>query len=300
MEKELDFIKKTLVKWKVDSIEFLPKLFLALLILLLTYLLARFIKSVSEKFYGKLIKNNVEIVRLISSILHIVIILFGGFLALDVLGLESVITKILAGAGIVGIIAGFAFKDIASNAFAGFLLNMQKPFSDGDWVKVDGNFGTINSIGLITTSLKTVTGEEVFVPNQLIYNQSFTNYSAYNKRMIVLKTGVSYGDNLEMVKTVALNEMSKIESIIDKESIELYFTEIGGYSYNFELRFWINFKTQTDFLSVKNEAIIRLKKRFEQEDISIAYPVQTLDFGVKGGVNLFDRGILIEKNQKSL
>lgn len=296
MEKELDFIKNTLNKWKVDSVEFLPKLFLAMLILLLTYLLAKSIKNISEKFYGKIFKENLEAVRLVNSVLQILIVLFGGFLSLEVLGLESIITKILAGAGIVGIIAGFAFKDIASNAFAGFLLNMQKPFSDGDWVKVDGNFGMINKIGMITTSIKTITGEEVFVPNQLIYNQSFTNYSSYKRRRVVIKTGVSYGDDLEMVKEVAIDEVSKIESVINKNNIDFYFTEIGGYSYNFELRFWVRFNKQVDFLSAQNEAIIRIKKRFEQENISIAYPVQTLDFAVKGGVNIFDDVIKVKNS----
>ncbi|OSY88121.1 hypothetical protein WH52_08870 [Tenacibaculum holothuriorum] len=296
MEKELDFIKHTLNKWKVDSVEFLPKLFLAMLILLLTYLLAKSIKNISEKFYGKIFKENLEAVRLVNSVLQILIVLFGGFLSLEVLGLESIITKILAGAGIVGIIAGFAFKDIASNAFAGFLLNMQKPFSDGDWVKVDGNFGTINKIGMITTSIKTITGEEVFVPNQLIYNQSFTNYSSYKRRRVVIKTGVSYGDDLETVKEVAIDEVSKIESVINKNNIDFYFTEIGGYSYNFELRFWVRFNKQVDFLSAQNEAIIRIKKRFEQENISIAYPVQTLDFAVKGGVNIFDDVIKVKNS----
>ncbi|WP_299109104.1 mechanosensitive ion channel family protein [uncultured Tenacibaculum sp.] len=295
MEKEIEFIKQTLYKWKDDSVEFLPKLFLALLVLCLTYFLAKSVRSISEKFYGKLFKNNMEMVRLISAILHIVIIFFGGFLSLEILGLESVITKILAGAGIVGIIAGFAFKDIASNAFAGFLLNMQKPFSDGDWVTVDDNFGTITTVGLITTSIKTVTGEEVFVPNQLIYNQSFVNYSTYKKRRVVIKTGVSYGDDLERVKEVALDEISKMESLLSKDSIDFYFTEIGGYSYNFELRFWIRFYEQTDFLSAQNEAIIRIKKRFEEERFSIAYPVQTLDFDVKGGVNIFDKNLKVNK-----
>lgn len=295
MEKEIEFIKQTLYKWKDDSVEFLPKLFLALLVLCLTYFLAKSVRSISEKFYGKLFKNNMEMVRLISAILHIVIIFFGGFLSLEILGLESVITKILAGAGIVGIIAGFAFKDIASNAFAGFLLNMQKPFSDGDWVTVDDNFGTITTVGLITTSIKTVTGEEVFVPNQLIYNQSFVNYSTYKKRRVVIKTGVSYGDDLEKVKEVALDEISKMESLLSKDSIDFYFTEIGGYSYNFELRFWIRFYEQTDFLSAQNEAVIRIKKRFEEERFSIAYPVQTLDFDVKGGVNIFDKNLKVNK-----
>ncbi len=75
------------------------------------------------------------------------------------------------------------------------------------------------------------------------------------------------------------------------EVINFYFPEIGSSVYNFEVRFWITFTHQKDYLSVMNEIIMRIKKRFEQEYISLAYAVITLDFGVKGGVTIFDKSI---------
>ncbi|MGB0891655.1 MAG: mechanosensitive ion channel family protein [Flavobacteriaceae bacterium] len=278
-----------------DAGTYLPKLVAALAVFLLFYFLGKIIKTFSLKFYAKIFSKNQDIARFISVSVYAVLIISGIFLALEILGLESVLTKLLAGAGIVGIVAGFAFKDIASNAFAGFLLNMQKPFKEGDWVTVDNNFGTIKDIGWITTSIKTISGQEVFVPNQLIYNNSFTNYSTFKKRRVILQSGVSYGDDLDLVKKVAIDEISQIESLLKKQDIDFYFTSIGGSAYNFEVRFWIKFNKQTDYLNAMSEAIMRIKRRFEQENISIAYPVQTLDFGVKGGVNLFDKPIDIKK-----
>lgn len=278
-----------------DAGTYLPKFVAALAVFLLFYFLGKIIKTFSLKFYTKIFSKNQDIARFISISVYAVLIITGIFLALEILGLESVLTKLLAGAGIVGIVAGFAFKDIASNAFAGFLLNMQKPFKEGDWVTVDNNFGTIKDIGWITTSIKTISGQEVFVPNQLIYNNSFTNYSTFKKRRVILQSGVSYGDDLDLVKKVAIDEISQIESLLKKQDIDFYFTSIGGSAYNFEVRFWIKFNKQTDYLNAMSEAIMRIKRRFEQENISIAYPVQTLDFGVKGGVNLFDKPINIKK-----
>lgn len=278
-----------------DAGTYLPKLVAALAVFLLFYFLGKIIKTFSLKFYAKIFSKDQDIARFISVSVYAVLLISGIFLALEILGLESVLTKLLAGAGIVGIVAGFAFKDIASNAFAGFLLNMQKPFKEGDWVTVDNNFGTIKDIGWITTSIKTISGQEVFVPNQLIYNNSFTNYSTFKKRRVILQSGVSYGDDLDLVKKVAIDEISQIESLLKKQDIDFYFTSIGGSAYNFEVRFWIKFNKQTDYLNAMSEAIMRIKRRFEQENISIAYPVQTLDFGVKGGVNLFDKPIDIKK-----
>ncbi len=291
-------INKTLLQWKDETINYLPKVLLALVVFLIFYFLAKFIRKFSIRFYQRIFKTKPEAVGLISSVIYFVIQLMGTFLTLEVLGLESVLTKLLAGAGIVGIVAGFAFKDIASNAFAGFLLNVQRPFKVGDWVSLDETFGTIIEIGMITTSVKTISGQEVFVPNQLIYNNTFTNYSTFGKRRVIFKSGVSYGDDLDLVKRASLEEVDKIDAVLKNEVIDFYFTEIGSYSYNFELRFWINFTHQKDYLNAMNEIIMRIKKRFEKEDISLAYAVTTLDFGVKGGVNIFDKEIKTDSKEK--
>ena len=292
MNDDIKNIDKTLLQWKDEVVNYLPKVLLAILVFLAFYFLAKFIKKLSIRFYKRLFKSKPEAADLISSIIYFVILLMGTFLTLEVLGLESVLTKLLAGAGIIGIVAGFAFKDIASNAFAGFLLNVQRPFKVGDWVSLDETFGTILDIGMITTSVKTISGQEVFVPNQLIYNNTFTNYSTFGKRRVIFQSGVSYGDDLDLVKRASLEEVDKIEVVLKNEVIDFYFTEIGSYSYNFEVRFWIKFTHQKDYLNAMNEIIMRIKKRFEKEDISLAYAVTTLDFGVKGGVNIFDKPIV--------
>ncbi len=292
MNNQFKHIEDILLRWKDEGLNYLPKIFLALVVLVITYLIARFIKKFSIRFYSKFFKSDPHAISITSTIIYFLFLLMGVFLALEVLGLESVLTKLLAGAGIIGIVAGFAFKDIASNAFAGFLLNMQRPFKNGDWVTIDETFGTIKDVGWITTSIKTIAGQEVFVPNQLIYNNTFTNYSTFGKRRVIFQSGVSYGDDLDLVRRASLEEVDKINAVLKNEVIDFYFTEIGSYSYNFEVRFWIKFTHQKDYLNAMNEIIMRIKKRFEKEDISLAYAVTTLDFGVKGGVNIFDKPIV--------
>lgn len=289
----LNNISELIKQWQESVTGFLPKAFLSLIVLLIFYFLAKLFQRLSLHFYTRVFKGKSDVVRVISTLIFFFFFLSGVFIALEILGLESVLTKLLAGAGIVGIVAGFAFKDIASNAFAGLLLNTQRPFSVGDWVSIDDKFGTIKKIGWITTSIKTISGQEVFVPNQLIYNSTFTNFSTYAKRLVIFKSGVSYGDDLELVRKAALEEVDKIEEVIKGEEVDFFFTDIGSSAYNFEVRFWIKYQHQKDYLRAKNEIIMRIKKRFEEENISLAYNVTTLDFGVKGGVNLFDQAIEI-------
>jgi len=248
--------------WSNSFLDYLPKIFLALLVLVVFFFIAKIIRKYSFKAYTRVLKKRADLARFISTIIYIVLIFAGVFISLDILGLEGVVTKLLAGAGIIGIVAGFAFKDIASNIFAGFLLNIQKPFKNDDWVTIDDNFGIINKIGWIATTIKTVTGQEVFVPNQIIYNKSLTNYSTYNKRRIVVKSGVTHGDDLDLVKRVALEEINQISSLLKTEIVDFYFTSIGSYAYNFEVRFWISFNEQPDYLNAMSEAIMRIKKTF--------------------------------------
>ena len=290
-------IEKLLDNWQHSIFDYLPKIILALFVLIAFYFIAKLFQNLSLKFYSRVFKKQSDVAKIISIVVYFFLLLSGVFLALEVLGLESVLTKLLAGAGIIGIVAGFAFKDIASNAFAGLLLNLQHPFRPNDWVEIDSNFGIINEIGWITTSIKTIEGQEVFVPNQVIYSNTFTNYSTFKKRRIILKSGVSYGDDLEQVKEVALDEVKKIDSLLKEEDIDFYFTSIGNSTYNFEVRFWIHFTQQKDYLIAMSETITRIKKRFEDENISIAYSVTTLDFGVKGGVNLFDNSINVQSSE---
>ncbi|MCB9356693.1 MAG: mechanosensitive ion channel [Lewinellaceae bacterium] len=293
MDNSVNYFEKILQNWEHGVLDYLPKVFLALLVLIAFALLAKFARTASLKFYSKTIRYHLEIAKIISSLIYFFFLLSGVFLALQIIGLEQILTKLLAGAGIIGIIAGFAFKDIASNIFAGLLLKMQHPFQKDDWVLIDDNYGVIMEIGWITTTIRTVPGQEVFVPNQVIYNNTFTNFSTFKKRRVILESGVSYGDDLEHVKAVALDEVKKLDELLPDEDVDFYFTKIGNSTFNFQLRFWIRFSTNNDYQKAMSDIIIRIKKRFEKENITIAYPVTTLDFGVKGGTNLFDKDIKI-------
>jgi small conductance mechanosensitive channel len=101
-----------------------------------------------------------------------------------------------------------------------------------------------------------------------------------------LKVGVSYGEDLEQVRAVTLNAIKALPDLLAREDISLYYTEFGDSSINFELRFWINFKKQPDYLQARSEAIIAIKKAYNKHNISIPFPIRTLDFGIKGGEKL--------------
>lgn len=274
-----------------SSIQWAPRATLALIILALTFVLARTIARHGQRVTRRILRDDEQIAGIVSTLLRGLTLVIGTFLALEVAGLEAMLVKVIAGAGVLGIVIGFAVKDIAANGLAGILLNAQRPFKVGDWVDIAGSYGKVSQIGPITTTIRNVYGQDVYVPNQTIYASSFVNYSGCGKRLVVLKVGVSYGDDLARVQQATLDELRQVEQRIEGEPIDFFFTEIGSSTYNFEVRLWIHFNEQKDYLRAKDTMVTRIKTRFEQEDFSIAYNVLTLDFAVKGGTNIFDQEI---------
>ena len=99
---------------------------------------------------------------------------------------------------------------------------------------------------------------------------------------IDLGVGVSYGDDLKKVKEVAIDAVKDIPGRTDDE-IKLYFTEFGDSSINFFVAVWVEYNSRANYLESQSEAIIAIKDAFDNNDITIPFPIRTLDFGIKGG-----------------
>ena len=129
-------------------------------------------------------------------------------------------------------------------------------------------------------------GQEVIIPNREVLQNPLINFSHNGTRRVDIDCGVAYGDDLEKVKRVVIDAVSKIENRQKEKDVEFFFKEFGGSSINFDVRFWIDFKGQKDFLAAQHEAIIKVKQAFDENDIMIPFPIRTLDFGIKGGEKL--------------
>lgn len=98
--------------------------------------------------------------------------------------------------------------------------------------------------------------------------------------------GISYGEDLERVRDIAIEAVKNIPHINKEKDIDLAYLEFGDSSINFRIMIWVEFITQVEFLKSRSEAIIAIKKAFDKEDIMIPFPIRTLDFGIKGGEKL--------------
>ena len=222
----------------------------------------------------------------------------GLFVALGVLGLDKTVTSLLAGVGIVGLALGFAFQDIAANFMSGLILSFRHPFRVGHLVQTQGFMGVVADISLRTTVLRQLTGEHVRIPNKDVLGNPLINFSAAGERRVDLEVGVSYGEDLERVREVALRAVESVAPRRQERPVELFYEGFGDSSIDFVVRFWIDFARQPDYLAARSAAVIAIKQAFDREGITIPFPIRTLDFAAVGGTTLPDalRPVLAEQH----
>ena len=146
--------------------------------------------------------------------------------------------------------------------------------------------GEITNIEFRTTSITTFQGLEVLIPNKTMFTDSLTNYTTTPYRRIDINVGVSYGDDLDKVLEVTKKAIEPIECRLAHRDAEVFFSEFGDSSINLTAMFWITFPGNNNFLKARNQAIINIKKAYDENDIMIPFPIRTLDFGIKGGEKL--------------
>lgn len=281
----VNLILEKIGTWGEIAIKMLPNFLVAVLAMFAFVMIARFVRKMVTKLLHRT-TNNQALQNLLVRIVYFAILIVGLFVALGILELDKTVTSLLAGVGVIGLALGFAFQDIASNFISGVILAVKSPIQVGDIVSVSDQMGTVSETNLRVTTIKTFQGQVVFIPNSTILQNPIINYSTFGRRRIDLAVGVSYGENLRAVKKLVLGTISKMEGVVDKDKTIFAYTGFGGSSIDFEIKFWINFSKQPNYLEAQSEAIMSIKEAFDAADIMIPYPIRTLDFGIKGGEKL--------------
>lgn len=283
MEINFDLAKMSiLISGKLESwlqvfVKMLPNLVLAIFVVTTFYLAAKLARKVCENLLGRISENR-TVNNLIATILLATINILGLFAALSILQLDKTVTSLLAGAGVLGLALGFAFQEIASNFISGILIAFRKPYKTGDIVKVDDYMGQVSHINLRTTNITTFQGLEVIVPNKDMFTKPLTNYTSTPYRRIDIEIGVSYNDDLESVEEIVKEALDPIKLRLTEKPIEVFFKEFGNSSINFDVRFWVNYSNHVNYLKSRHQAVIEIKKAFDNKGITIPFPIRTLDF----------------------
>lgn len=274
-----------LESWVEGFITALPNALVAALVFLVAFFASKLIRKVSGSLLDRVTENS-AVANLLKNTIYIISLVTGAFIALEIMNLDKTVTSLLAGAGVIGLALGFAFQEIAANFIAGVLIAFRKPFKLGDLVKLEDYYGKVTDINMRTTTITTLQGLDVIVPNKKLFTEPFMNYTLTNKRRMDLSVGVSYGDDLQKVEDLVRSTLAGLDSRDKNKDIEFFYKEFGDSSINFDVRVWHSFSGEKDFLQIQHESIKAIKKAFDQNDITIPFPIRTLDFGIKGGATL--------------
>ncbi len=292
--KELLFSEFT-VFWE-RTVVWLPRVVLAVLIFFLFKWLARKAQNLTYRSLRSSQKLSTTSKELIGIAVKILVWLIGFLIILEILKLYKLVLSMLAGFGLIGFALSFAFQDLATNLVSGIIIAFQRPFEVGEEIEIDGVFGRVKDIEIRNTVLLTPTGQIVTMPNRKLVENVLVNYSRLHIRRVDLNVAVSYGDDLKKVEKVILDTLKNSPLVKDKNRIRIFFSDFGDSSVNLTVTFWLRYKTLTVYQENIWEIVKALRQAFDENDITIPFPIRTLDFGVKGGTSLSE--ILKEYGKK--
>ena len=275
-----DSLKKIGIKlqeWLDAIILNLPNFVLAILVFVLFLILARYLSRVLDRLLRIRIKQ-VSIRRMIIKVLKLVVVLIGFFVALGLLNLDKVLTTVLASAGVVGLAIGLALQGTLNNTFSGVILSFLPDIQIADWIETNSYAGQVIDINLRNIVIKQADNNYVIIPNAKILEEPFKNFSSTPRSRVILDCGIAYSSNLEFVRLLTMETIEKIFPPKPNEEVEFMYTEFGDSSINFVIRFWTDATANRDIIKAKNLAIIAMKKAFDANDITIPFPIRTIDF----------------------
>lgn len=270
----LNEAKETLLELVGKGIASLPGIIFAIIILLVVRHVARFVQRVATRIAKKGLKSR-SLQTLVAQTSYVLTwtvgILTACILAFPGLGLGDIIA--LLGLGSVAI--GFAFQDIFKNFLAGILLLIQEPFSLGDQIIVDSYEGTVESIALRSTQIRTYQGELIVMPNSIVFTSPVQVLTKKPQRRTDLEIGVDYNTPLPMARETLWNAVQGIDGILGDPKPEVDIVGFGDSSIDLIVRYW----TAPQIAQVrrtKTRVMVALKQACDRADISIPYPIRTV------------------------
>lgn len=211
IQDSIEGIYNKLGEWTDSIILSLPNFLLALIVFSLFIVAAKYL----GKLLGKVLKYKVKqdsIREITIKVVKVIVILLGFFIALGLLNLDTVLTSVLAGAGVVGLAIGLALQGTLNNTFSGILLSFLPEIQIGDWIENNGYAGRVVEINLRSIVIKEADNNYVVIPNSLVVDAPFKNFSRTKRSRVVVQCGIAYNSNLEQVKDLTVKTLQEIFS----------------------------------------------------------------------------------------
>ncbi|MCQ9207107.1 MAG: mechanosensitive ion channel family protein [Omnitrophica bacterium] len=193
---------------------------------------------------------------------------------LDNLGFK--ISAVIAGLGIGGVAVALAAQAVLGDLFSYFSIVFDRPFEIGDFIIIGDYLGTIEYIGIKTTRIRSLGGEQLIFSNTDLTNSRVRNYKRMIKRRVVFKIGTTYQTTLEQVKAIPGIIGDIIKNVKDATLDRSHFLSYGDFSLVFETVYYVMGPDYNKYMDVQQKINLAIKEEFEKRKIEFAYPTQTL------------------------
>ncbi len=203
----------------------------------------------------------------VGNLIYAAIATFAAIAALNKLGIQT--TSLIAIVGAAGLAIGLALKDSLGNFAAGVMILIFRQFKAGDTIEAAGVLGTVETLNIFSTQLKTGDNKTIYVPNGKLLGDNIINYSAKPIRRVDLVIGVSYSSDLGHVKQVLTDILTHDDRILNDPEPTIGVLALADNSVNFAVRPWV---ASTDYWPVHFDLHARIKNRFDAEGIGIPFP----------------------------
>jgi small conductance mechanosensitive channel len=226
------------------------------------------------KLFGKLIQRVMEkrdvdatLRSFVGNLIYYALLTFVVLAALGQLGIQT--TSFIAVIGAAGLAVGLALQGSLANFASGFLMIMFRPFKVGDFIEGAGVMGTVESLQIFTTQLRTPDNKKIIVPNASLTGDNIINWSATGTRRVDMVFGIGYDDDIDKAKQLIAEILAADDRVLKDPAPQIAVSELADSSVNFVARPWA--KTG-DYWGVFFDTTEAVKKRFDAEGISIPYP----------------------------
>jgi small-conductance mechanosensitive channel len=260
----------------VGFVQMIPQLVLALIVIAVTWLLARLL-SRTAKIAARKARTRRALSDLIQTLAGILVWILGILIAATILFPSLTPAELIGALGIAGIAVGLAFKDIFENFMAGIMIMIRKPMRIGDVIEVEDTSGKVEEITIRDTYIREMSGELILVPNSYLFKNPVEILTDQELRRYELIVGVAYGENAGECRELIEKTAAGIDGIDTGKGVEVYATAFGASSIDFRVRWWAK-STPRDMHQTRSNMVIAIKAALDEAGIEIPFPYRTLTF----------------------
>jgi len=249
-------------------LEYLPVGIVALLIILLTIGIARWIGSWEA---GRRFGLSPLAWSLVYRSIQVLLVLIGLVVTFDLLGVTSLVGALLGTAGVAGLAIGFAFQDIIENYLAGVLLSIRQPFRVNDMVAIEGHEGRVVRMTARELVLFTFEGNHVRMPNATVFKNVLVNYTLNARRLVVFEVGVGVNEDLATVQRIGTDTLAAMNGILNEPPPFARVITLGDSTVTMRYHGWVD-QSDVDFTKVQSESIRLVKAALDEAGVEMPEP----------------------------